>query len=100
MTDRPQTSKVEWNDHHEHAWRCLNDGDSSAGRLVFQCSICHPVRAGLRVGSNETDRSASDVSSDQQQASADERERALDMRESRLRAWNRATYNSRAKSRT
>jgi hypothetical protein len=87
MTDRPQTSKLEWNGHHEHAWRCVNDEDSSAGELVFHCTTCHPTRPGLRVGSNGTLQSASDVASDQQQASADERERALDRRESKLRAW-------------
>ena len=87
MTDRPQTLKLEWNGHHEHAWRCLNDEDSSAGELIFQCTICHATRAGLRVGSNGTVRSASDVASEQQQASADERERALDRRESKLSAW-------------
>jgi len=87
MTDRPQASKLEWNGHHEHAWRCVNHEDSSAGELVFHCTICHPTRAGLRVGSDGTVRSAFDVASEQQQASADERERELDLRESKLRTW-------------
>ena len=83
--DRPQSPDLRVNGHHEHAWRCLEDGDSS-GSWAFECTICHRTRAGLRVGRNGKVESASDVASVQQQASADDRERALDVRESTLRA--------------
>ena len=69
---------------HEHAWRCLEDGDS--GAWAFECTMCHRTRAGLRIGRHGKVESPSDVENQGQQASVDERERALDVRESTLRA--------------
>jgi len=71
------------NGGHEHVWRCLEDGDSS-GAWAFECTICHRTRAGLRVGRDGKVESASDIASQGQHASVDERERALDVRESTL----------------
>jgi len=84
-TDIPQPSDFALNGDHEHAWRCLEDGDAS-GAWAFECTICHRTRAGLRVGKDGKTESALDAASKAQHASADERERALDVRESRLRA--------------
>ena len=73
------------NGGHEHVWRCLEDGDSS-GAWAFECTICHRTRAGLRVGRDGKVESASDIARQRRHASVDERERALDVRESKLRA--------------
>ena len=83
MSDVPESSNPGPTNDHEHAWLCVEDGDST-GAWAFECTICHRTRAGMRVSRNGRDDSGSDVARAKRQASADARERALDDRESRL----------------